>query len=210
MRLSRQAILHLRRPRHLASSQPPLPSAASLCAKPIFDPPPNAAAPARCSRLPRPRLDVRGRHASSHLSHDRHHSASSHRNHNRYNSRCYRRPATCCRLPAADATATTSSVLAIAAATSSAPPHRQPLPLPPRVFPRLPPTPSPSSPTADHRRALGAPTTTPCRPLQWPTALPRRAPPAAVQAPSPACHRIVAARIVAAASSRRCWRVIAS
>jgi hypothetical protein len=73
------------------------------------------------------------------------------------------------------------------------------------VLPRLPPTPSPSSPTADHRRAPGAPTTTPCRPLQWPTALPRRAPPAAVQAPSPACHRIVAA-----ASSRRCWRVIAS
>jgi hypothetical protein len=51
MRLSRQAVLHFRRPRHLASSQPPLPSAASLCAKPIFDPPPNAAAPSQSSTL---------------------------------------------------------------------------------------------------------------------------------------------------------------
>ena len=61
-RLSRRAGL-LHRTRLSRQSGLP-PSVAPLYAKPTSDPPPIAAAPARCGRLPRPRLAIRDHHAS--------------------------------------------------------------------------------------------------------------------------------------------------
>ncbi len=85
-RLSRQAGLHLRCPR--LSRRAGLRCHRLRLSTPSRSPthPPNAAAPARCSRLLRPRLAVRGRHASSHLNHGGHHRASSHHSHGRHHA----------------------------------------------------------------------------------------------------------------------------
>jgi hypothetical protein len=116
-RLSRQADLHLRRPRlsrraglrchrlhFFAPSQSPTP-------------PPNDAVPARCSRLPCPRLVNRGRHASGDRRHAHHH-------HSR-----------CCRIP---------SHLTVAILTSH--PTPSPTPTSPPLPQSWPPSPLPPTP----------------------------------------------------------------